>query len=62
MTKAPRYVYVCAKCGGPVTKPPLITIKDKEDAKGTRLGLGGWRCRVDGSVKVKRRLNRPQEE
>jgi len=62
VTKQPRYVYTCFKCGGSVTKPPLIALKGKEDAKGAHLGLGGWRCPIDGPTKVKRRLNKPKEE
>lgn len=60
--KQPRYTYTCSKCGGSVTKPALIRLKDKDDAKAARLGLGSWRCPKDGPVKVNRTLNKPEEK
>lgn len=58
MTKHPGYIYSCSTCGGPVTKPALIAIKDKDDSKKAKLGLGGWRCNTHGPVKVNRELRK----
>jgi len=44
-----RYIYSCATCDGPVSKPAVSTDKEGKMVH----GLGGWRWKTDGPTKVK---------
>ena len=62
-----RYVYRCAQCGGPVSKPAVFTPKKGVDGDGKRatakaIGLGGWKCQNGCKpCKVERKLRKGDE-
>ena len=69
MAQAVRYVYSCAGCGGPVTKPALVPVREKvtvkqgDDKKPKQRGLHGWSCVKCGKgVKLCRKLAPKEKE
>lgn len=67
MSKAERYLYSCATCGGSVNKPALIAKRQVENDKSegkkpTQRGLHGWRCEKCGKGVKVRRVLAPKEK